>query len=132
MPSGRQPDIVSPHARNRDLGHKAHVKAQSGPLCLIEPIIVLQSMFLDSIHRATASLAAIGWEIRAAVTPKGTKALRLTRIQVRRSRRSLRKLARRARVTALMRLFLAQQVTARLSRQVFAHVVRWSATIVTP
>ena len=88
-------------------------------------------MFLDSIHRAMTSLAVIGREIRAAVTAKGTKALRLTRIQVRRSRRPLRKLARRARVVALMRLFRAQQVAARLSRQTFAHAVRWSATIVT-
>jgi hypothetical protein len=63
-------------------------------------------------------------------TAKGRRILRLTRIQIRRSRRSLRKRARRARVAALMRLFRAQQVTARVSGQAFAHAARWSATIV--
>jgi hypothetical protein len=41
----------------------------------------------------------------------------------------LRNLARRLRVAALMRLFRAQQVTARVSGQAFAHAARWSATI---
>jgi hypothetical protein len=53
------------------------------------------------------------------------------RFQVRRSRRSLRKLARQARFAAFLRLFQAQQVTAGVSRQAFAHAARWSATIVT-
>jgi hypothetical protein len=45
---------------------------------------------------------------RGAFTAKRRRVLRLTRIQIRRSRRSLRKLARRVRVAALMRLFRAQ------------------------
>jgi len=40
-------------------------------------------------------------------------------------------LARRGRVAALMRLFRAQQVAARVSRQAFTHAAHWSATIVT-
>ena len=64
----------------------------------------------------------------AAATAKGTKALCLTRIQIRRSQRSLRKLARRARVAALMRLFRAQQVSARASQHALAHPTRWAAT----
>jgi hypothetical protein len=87
-------------------------------------------MFFDLTHRAMISLAAKSGETRAAVTAKGTRALRLTRIQIRHSQRSLRKLARRARVSALMRLFRAQQAAARLGRRAFAHANRWSATIV--
>src|SRR5262245_7538346 len=73
---------------------------------------------------------SIRCEMRGAFMAKGIRVLRLTRIQIRRSRRSLRKLARRVRVAALMRLFRAQQVTARVSGQAFAHAARWSATIV--
>jgi membrane protein YdbS with pleckstrin-like domain len=40
-------------------------------------------------------------------------------------------LARRGRVAALVRLFRAQQATARLGRRGFTHANRWSATIVT-
>ena len=58
------------------------------------------------------------------------RALRLTRFQIRRSQKSLRKLARRARVAALKRLFRAEQATARVGRQTVAHAGRWSATIV--
>lgn len=87
-------------------------------------------MFFDLTHRAMISLAAKSGETRAAVTAKGTRALRLSRIQIRRSQRSLRKLAQRARVSALMRLFRAQQAAARLGGRAFTHANRWSATIV--
>jgi hypothetical protein len=68
--------------------------------------------------------------MRGAFPAKGRRVLRLARIQIRRSRRSLRQLARRVRVAALMRSFRAQQVSARVSGQAFAHAARWSATIV--
>jgi hypothetical protein len=87
-------------------------------------------MVPDSTHRVMASFAAGGGEMRAAVTATGTRALRLTRFQIRRSQKSLQKLARRARVAALKRLFRAEQATARVGRQTVAHVGRWSATIV--
>jgi hypothetical protein len=87
-------------------------------------------MFPDSIHRAMTSLAARGRQMRAAVMAKGTRAVRLTRVQIRHFRRSLLKVARWARVAALMHLFWVQQATARLGRQAFANILRWSATIV--
>jgi hypothetical protein len=68
--------------------------------------------------------------MRGVFTAKGVRVLRLTRIQIRRSRRWLRKIARWWRVAAPMRLFRAQQATARVGRQAFANTLRWSATIV--
>jgi hypothetical protein len=68
--------------------------------------------------------------MRGAFPAKGRRVLRLTRIQIRRSRRSLRKLARRVRVAALMRLFRVQQATARVGWQTLTLADRWSATIV--
>jgi death-on-curing family protein len=75
-------------------------------------------------------LAAIGREMRAGATARVTRAIRLTRVQIYRSIRSSRKFARRARVTALLRLFWTQEATARAGRRAFTSAVPWSATIV--
>jgi hypothetical protein len=69
-------------------------------------------------------------ERRAVFTARGMRVLRLTRLQIRRSRRSLRVLARRGRIAALMRLFRVQQATARVGWQTLTLADRWSATIV--
>jgi hypothetical protein len=84
----------------------------------------------NAYDRATKSLAAKNRQVRAAITAKSARALHLTQIQIRRSRWSLRKQARRARIAALMHLFRAQQATERVSRRTSMHADRWSATIV--
>jgi hypothetical protein len=67
--------------------------------------------------------------MHTAITAKSTRALRQTRIQFRRSKRSLPKMARRAQATVLMRLFRAQQVSTRASRYTLAHLSRGAATV---
>jgi len=68
--------------------------------------------------------------VRAVMTEKCSKTFRLTKVQIRRSYRTLRKQMRRMRVAVLVRLFRAQQTSAWVSRQTFSHANRWSATLV--
>jgi hypothetical protein len=97
--------------------------------CRIPPIMRCIASHVSRFDpRTMTSLVAISGEMRAAV--RRTRAIRLMRIQIRRSRMSLRKLTRRARVSALMQLFRAQQATARAGRRAFTHANRWCATIV--
>jgi len=86
-------------------------------------------MFFDLTPRAMASLAARSRKVHRAIVAKGTRIFRLTRIQIRRFRRSLRKRARQARVGALVRLFRAQQTTGRVGRRALVNSNRFAATI---
>ena len=77
-----------------------------------------------------AYLASRRRETRAIITAQSTEAIRLVHIRIRRCRRSLLKVALKARVVALMRLFRAQQTAARMTGRALAYAGRWSATIV--
>jgi len=79
---------------------------------------------------AGAAITTKTRQLRTAVAAKSNQALRLTKIQMRRSRRSLRKQAHGARVAAIIRLFRAQQTGERVGRRTFIHATRWSATLV--
>lgn len=80
-------------------------------------------------QRGITSVAETSRRVRATVTAKTTRAFRLTRVQFLRSKRSLLKMARRAHVFALTRMFRARQVSRRAGRSSLAHLKRWPATI---
>src|SRR5215207_4404472 len=94
---------------------------------LPQPSVAMMTLMTS---RMIGSLATSSREVCTAMANKSARAFRLTKIQMRRSRRSLRKQAHRARVAAIMRLFRAQQTGERIGRRTFMHANRWSATLV--
>jgi hypothetical protein len=69
-------------------------------------------------------------QVIAVVKAKSKRALRLSRISICHSRRSLRKKTHRGRVTAHLYLFRARHTAEGIGRATFMHADRWSATIV--
>jgi len=86
-------------------------------------------MILNLTRLAMTSIAARGRKMRTTITAKSGEAFRQTQIQYRRSEKSLVKMARRAQVTGLMRLFRAQQLSTRAGRYTLAHLHRGAATV---
>src|SRR6266516_3062477 len=86
-------------------------------------------MILNLTRLAMTSIAARGRKMRTTITAKSGEVFRQTQIQYRRSEKSLVKMARRAQVTGLMRLFRALQLSTRAGRYTLAHLHRGAATV---
>ena len=86
-------------------------------------------MTTPKLTRTMASLAERGRQLRTSIAERSKRALRLTKIQMRRSRRSLGKQAHRLRVAVIMRLFRAQQRGERIGQRTILYASRWSATL---
>src|SRR6266516_1954610 len=92
--------------------------------------IIISRMVPDSTHRAVTSLVAKSRDIRAVLTAKAAKAVRLSRIQIRRYQWRWNKVARSAYVAARMRLLRVQIASGRIVRSTFEHTSSWTATVV--
>src|SRR6266516_8018438 len=92
--------------------------------------IIISRMVPDSTHRAVTSLVAKSRDIRAVLTAKAAKAVRLSRIQIRRYQWRWNKVARSAYVAARMRLLRVKIASGRIVRSTFEHTSSWTATVV--
>jgi hypothetical protein len=85
---------------------------------------------LASCRDAAVVIRTRSRDLRRAVATTTAGALRLTSIQFRRTRLSLRKQARRVRIVALMRLFRARQGIERVGTRTFMWANWWPASMV--